>query len=375
MVTSVNTNVNALAAIQSLGDISAQMTSTQSAIESGLKINSAADNPAVFTIAQGLRGNVQALQAVSDNLSTGIATVQAQTQGATSISNALNTLLQTVTQAQGQTGAALAASNASITNALHNIDAYANASTINGTNLLSAAATLNIVSNVSGATTSVTTSAASTSAGLGLTGLQVTTGGTTLAANATAIALADNVTYTNGSNSTVFEFNDGTAALTTTPSATQTVVAVDMTTGGVANTDGQNMGALLKAMQSNGVSASEDSSGTITVSGAGTTSATALTTAAVTGSGASAIASVNAAIVTIGATLSKLGATTQQLQGLASFTSPLRSRPAWARWLTPTCPAKAPCCRRCKPSSRWLSSRSPSPTKARARCCSSSANI
>lgn len=58
MVTSVNTNINALAAIQSLDAISNQMASTQSAIESGLKINTASDNPAVFTIAQGLRGNV-----------------------------------------------------------------------------------------------------------------------------------------------------------------------------------------------------------------------------------------------------------------------------------------------------------------------------
>jgi flagellin len=158
VVTSVNTNVNAMAAIQSLNDISKQMSETQSAIQSGLKVGAASDNPAVFTIAQGLRGNVQALQAVSDSLATGTATVQAQTQGATSISNALNTLLQTVTQAQGQTGAALAASNLTITNALSNIDAYAKASTINGVNLLDGTTgnTLNVLSNVTGATTSVT---------------------------------------------------------------------------------------------------------------------------------------------------------------------------------------------------------------------------
>src|ERR1700742_3016264 len=104
MVTSVNTNVNAMAAIQSLDQISNQMTTTQSAIESGLSVNSAASNPAVFTIAQGLRGNVDALSAVSSNLTTATATVQAQMQGATSISDALNTLLQTVTQGQGETG-------------------------------------------------------------------------------------------------------------------------------------------------------------------------------------------------------------------------------------------------------------------------------
>ena len=96
MVTSVNTNINALAAVQALNEISSQLTSTQGAIESGLKVASASDNPAVFTIAQGLRANVDGLQAVSDSLATGVATVQGQTAGATSISNALNTLLQTV---------------------------------------------------------------------------------------------------------------------------------------------------------------------------------------------------------------------------------------------------------------------------------------
>jgi flagellin len=201
MVTSVNTNINAMAAIQSLDQISNQMTSTQSAIESGLSINSAADNPAVFTIAQGLRANVNALGAVSANLNTAVATVQAQTQGATAISNALTTLLKTVTQGQGETGAALAATNTTITNALSNINAYANASTINGTNLLATASSFSVVSNVDGSTTNVATTAASTAAGLGLNGLQVTSAGDTVSSASTltisAAELAgDTVTYT-----------------------------------------------------------------------------------------------------------------------------------------------------------------------------------
>jgi|GEM_PF-1862538 len=183
MVTSVNTNINAMAAIASLNAISTQMTDTQGAIESGLKVGSAADNPAVFTIAQGLRANVQALQAVSDSLSTGVATIQGQTAGATSISNTLSTLLQTVTQAQNQTGAALTASNSTITAALANIDAYAKASTINGVNLLSSAGSVNILSNVNGTNTVATTANASTSAGLGLSGLAVSSAATQISAN------------------------------------------------------------------------------------------------------------------------------------------------------------------------------------------------
>ena len=191
MVGSVNTNTNAMAAIASLNAISSQMSQTQGAIESGLKVGSASDNPAVFTIAQGLRANVSALSAVTASLATGAATVQAQTAGATSISNALSTLLQTVTQAQGQTGAALAASNATITQALGNIDAYAQATTINGVNLLSSTAgggSLSVLSNVNGATTTVSTTSNSDSAGLGLSGLQVSNSGQTLTGSQTVLS-------------------------------------------------------------------------------------------------------------------------------------------------------------------------------------------
>lgn len=194
MVTSVNTNVNALAAIQALSDISSQLTSTQGAIESGLKVGSAADNPAVFTIAQGLRANVNALTAVSDSLNTGIATLQGQTAGATSISTTLNTLKTTVTQSAGQTGAALAASQATITNALANITAFAKATTINGVNLLDSTAatpskTADFLSNVSGTATSVTVATYSDTASLGLSTLAATVDGTTTGTTSAITAL------------------------------------------------------------------------------------------------------------------------------------------------------------------------------------------
>ena len=205
MVSSVNTNINAMAAIEALTDIGNQMTTTQNAIESGLKVSTASDNPAVFTIAQGLRANIGALSAVSDSLATGVATVQGQVAGATSISNALNTLLQTVTQSEGQMSAAsIAANKDTINNALANIDAYANSSTINGVNLLATTGTLNVLSNVSGSATTVTTTAASTSAGLGLTATSLTAlidgtvSGTTAAISLVNIAITNiNATLTN----------------------------------------------------------------------------------------------------------------------------------------------------------------------------------
>lgn len=209
MVTSVNTNVNAMAAVQALSDISNQMTNTQSHIESGLKVSGAADNPAVFTIAQGLRANIGALGAVSDSLATGVATLQSQVAGATSISSALNTLLKTVTQSEGQTDAAsVAANNTTITNALKNIDAFVSATTLNGVNLLKATPdTLSVISNVDGTATSVV-GANSTAAGLGLTAAATTVDGTeattkTVIATVNAAITTINATLTKLGSATV----------------------------------------------------------------------------------------------------------------------------------------------------------------------------
>ena len=173
-----------------------------------------------------------------------------------------------------------------------------------------------MLSNVNGSSTTVTTAAASTSAGLGLTGLQVTAGGTTLTAAAT-IASGNKVTYTNGGTTTVFEFTAGSAALTTIPAAGTTVIGVQLGT-----TNSSSIGNLLTALQSNGVASSEDQNGVVTVTGGTSVTSTGLT-AATTNSGVNAINAVNNAIATIGATLSKLGSATVQLQGLSSFSTQL----------------------------------------------------
>ena len=194
MAGSVNTNINSLAAVQALTDISNSLTKPQSNIQSGLKVNQASDNPAVFTIAQGLRADIGALEAVSDSLATGVATLQGQTTGATSISNSLKTLLETVTKSSGQTSAAAAAANqTTYTNALANIDAFAAATEINGVSLLkSGGGTVSVISNVNGTVTTVTQAAGITSTDLALGGLTLdgSEANTTAAITAVKAAIA-----------------------------------------------------------------------------------------------------------------------------------------------------------------------------------------
>ena len=70
-MSSVNTNVAAMAAIRSLSQVAKDMGNTQGRIESGLRISQANHDPAVFAIAQNMRADLNGMMAVKDSLSFG----------------------------------------------------------------------------------------------------------------------------------------------------------------------------------------------------------------------------------------------------------------------------------------------------------------
>src|SRR3954470_14137841 len=107
---SVNTNTGAMAALQFLNKTQNELTTTQSHINSGLKIANAKDNGAVYAIAQTMRGNIAGYSAVSDSLNRGMSTVDVAISAGQSISDLLNELK----------GKALAAADASLDTASRN---------------------------------------------------------------------------------------------------------------------------------------------------------------------------------------------------------------------------------------------------------------
>ena len=107
---SVNTNVGAMAALQFLNQTQGDLQTTQSHINSGLKVASAKDNGAVYAIAQNMRGNVAGYSAVSDSINRGVSTVDVAISAGQSISDLLNELK----------GKALAAADASLDTASRN---------------------------------------------------------------------------------------------------------------------------------------------------------------------------------------------------------------------------------------------------------------
>jgi len=86
---SVNTNSNAMTALQYLNKTQAQMSATQTAISTGYKVASAKDDGATYAIAQNMRGNVAAYSSVTDSLNRGMSSVDVAMSAGQSISDLL----------------------------------------------------------------------------------------------------------------------------------------------------------------------------------------------------------------------------------------------------------------------------------------------
>lgn len=89
MLTSVNTNVGAMVALQNLNSTSSKLQETQNRISTGLKVASAKDNGASYAIAQTQRATVQSLNAVMDSLNRGTSAVDVAMSAGESVSDML----------------------------------------------------------------------------------------------------------------------------------------------------------------------------------------------------------------------------------------------------------------------------------------------
>lgn len=376
---SINTNVNAMAAVRSLNAISAQMEKTQARVETGLKIGGAKDDPAVFAISQAMRADIKGLEAVKDSLGFGKATLAVANNAIRKISDELAAMKQSVLQGQQQ-GIDRATMNEQIANALANIQTYADSATFNGVNLLADANVppggavdfnLDIIKDLTGATLSVANQNA-TVQGIGLTGLTVDQGAMTITFdNAIAFANGDHVELVRADGTSVaFEFVDSATPLSQVPGPARQVLDVQYDSAIQSVLDGLN--ALVQRIRSAGFGATVDG-GVLTVSGgldvvasaiangstvngdadadpatyeiAGLTSDAAATAAGVkayqvvAGAGTptiaagaafgiangarAAIAAIDGAIETVGARMATLGSASRQVEGLQDFAASL----------------------------------------------------
>lgn len=366
---SVNTNLGALAALQSLQANQQQLTATQNQVSTGLKVSSAADNPAIYSIANVINANIAGLSSVSDSLNFGAQVIATASSGIQNVSTVLQSLQQTVTSS-GTSGLNLQTLQSQVNADLTSINQYGRAATFSGVNLLTTTGdsgasfgSLNVIQGINGSVYSLANQATTLNAGattlsdaLGITGLSVTGGttgvqltlnnnlGLTSFAPAAANTDASLQITTSGGKTFAFEFVDDSQAahpLQTAQGQNTQIVAVHFNS--TTQSTNQITGNLIQALQNNGFGVVQNTDGTINVTGNGATSAQfgtvsagtftngtagtpsgGITSAALTGTQA-VISAVQAAINSANTVAANLGAATQQLSGIQNFTTSLSS--------------------------------------------------
>ncbi|MBB5713686.1 flagellin [Sphingomonas aerophila] len=138
MAMSVNTNVGAMAALQSLNSTTKGLAQVQSRINTGLNVSSTKDDSAKYTVAQKLRGDMGELSAVSSSLNRAKSTTDVAVAGAEQVSDLLNQM-QSKAKEASDTGID-SNSRAAITKDLNalkqQVETVIESSSFNGTNLL-----------------------------------------------------------------------------------------------------------------------------------------------------------------------------------------------------------------------------------------------
>ncbi|MFC7335005.1 flagellin [Rhodocista pekingensis] len=260
MANSIVTNSGAQAAIRSLFTIDRDLKTTQGRIESGLKVNKASDDPAVFSIAQGIRGNVSGLKAVQEGLAFGSAVLGTASKAASSISNELNELKKTITQGQQQ-GLDKDALNTQVSRALSLIDTYASSSTYMGVNLMKSETggdivdtELTFLTDISGRSISISNQQF-TSKDLGLSSLDVDAGGVRFNLEGVTLTSASRIEV----GGKTFEFTNDEAL------ASATSVAVNI--NGLT-TQSEIKDKLASTLRANGLGARVNKDGSVDVFGA-----------------------------------------------------------------------------------------------------------
>jgi len=100
MAFSVNSNAGAFLALQSLNQTNSLLETTQRRINTGLKVESAKDNAAIYSIAQNLRGDIAGLNAVKGSLDRAISTLDVAIAAGEAVSDLLNELKEKAVSAK-----------------------------------------------------------------------------------------------------------------------------------------------------------------------------------------------------------------------------------------------------------------------------------
>ncbi|WP_262691434.1 flagellin [Kordiimonas aestuarii] len=143
MAFSVNTNAGAFAALQNLNKTTAALSTTQTQINTGLKVSSAKDDAATFAIAQKLRSDVAGLNAVKGSLDRATSTIDVAIAAGEAVSDLLIELKEKAVAAKdsGLDTASRASLNNDFTQLRSQITSIVQNAEFNGTNAVTSGGT------------------------------------------------------------------------------------------------------------------------------------------------------------------------------------------------------------------------------------------
>jgi flagellin len=185
---SVNTNIGAMTALQSLNQTNKSMATTQSRINTGLAVASTKDDSAAFNIAQGLRGDISGLSAVTSSLNNAKSVTDVAISGAESVSDILNQMKTLAAKSDDDTLTTDQRDqyNTDFTNLRDQITTIVDSSDFNGINLLkSGGGSVSALQSLQGGSTSPTNAAAWDPSTLDVDNVDLGLGGSTITIAAT----------------------------------------------------------------------------------------------------------------------------------------------------------------------------------------------
>ena len=156
---SIITNPEAFVALRNLERTNEKLSRTQERLSTGLKVTSATDDASNFAIAQGVRGDVRALSAITQGLNNSKGIGEIALAGVTAISDLLQDIRQKLTELAngGLTTAQRVIVKADFDKLMSQAYGFVSNSNFNGRNLLISDATnVNTISNLNGTNLTLT---------------------------------------------------------------------------------------------------------------------------------------------------------------------------------------------------------------------------
>ncbi len=158
---SINTNPASFVALRNLNSVNRTLDTIQNRVSTGLKVTGALDDASNFAIAQGIRGELKGLSAVTQGLNNAKGIGKVAIAGATGISDLLSDIRQKTTELsnEGITSAQRSILENDFDQLLSQAANFIDNAVFNGVNLLDTAAAspdINTLSNLNGGTLTLT---------------------------------------------------------------------------------------------------------------------------------------------------------------------------------------------------------------------------